>query len=73
MVTPEERGKVKATEEIEYTLARYGKGPANKKITSVLIDKDLWKAFRVKCLSEGQSAGDTLSALINAYLKGGNK
>jgi predicted CopG family antitoxin len=36
--------------------------------TTILIDKELWKRFRVKCLEEGKSASSVLEELIKKKL-----
>jgi predicted CopG family antitoxin len=36
--------------------------------TTILIDKDLWKKFRIKSLNEGKSASGLLEEMIKKKL-----
>ena len=36
--------------------------------TTILIDKALWKKFKIKAIEENSSASELLSSLIKKYL-----
>ncbi|WP_054030479.1 hypothetical protein [Desulfatitalea tepidiphila] len=71
MTTPNEIGRLKAEEEIEMALAKYGK--TEKRITTIAIDKQLWTLFRAKCLMEDKTATAVISGLVTDYLKKGTQ
>ena len=71
MTTPNEIGRLKAEEEIEMALAKYGK--TEKRITTIAIDKQLWTVFRAKCLIEGKTATNVITDLVTGYLKKGKR
>jgi len=43
------------------------KKPSNR--TTILIDKDLWKKFRIRAMEEGKSASKLLEEVIKKKLE----
>ncbi len=37
--------------------------------TTILVDKDLWKRFKIRAIEEGKSASELLENLVEAHLK----
>jgi hypothetical protein len=67
---PKEKGRLKATEEIELLMFKHGKGPSDKTQIGALVNAKVWRRFRIHCLEAAKPAGDTLTALMELYLEG---
>jgi len=59
-----ERGRQKAEEEIRNALTR-----ANKQMTTIMVDRSMWRDFRIQCIADGRSANATMNDLIADYLE----
>ena len=68
--TANEIGRMRAEEEIESTMARYGKGTSKVVNIGVLVDATIWRRFRAHCIEHGKLAGHTLTVAMQNYLKG---
>ena len=40
-----------------------------KKGFTVIIDEELWKKFSIKCIQDGRTKAETLTALLGKYVE----
>lgn len=65
-MTPEERGRERGEAEIQAIFAKHRND--GKTGIGVMVDAEVWKAFRIRCLEQGRSSGDVLTEVIRTYL-----
>jgi hypothetical protein len=65
-----QRGMEKARREIE---ERFNANASNKTNIGVLVDGEVWKAFKIRCIEEDLGMGETLTGLIDSWVQGGSK
>jgi predicted CopG family antitoxin len=41
--------------------------------TTIMVDEEMWKKFRIRALKEGKTASQLIGELISKYLKGENE